>query len=141
MPALRIACDLELPVDAVTETIAILAKRRSGKSYTARKLVEQLLDAHLQVVIVDPKGDWWGLRSSADGSRPGYPILIAGGEHADVPLDPDAGEALAGFVIEQRVNLLLDLSLFRKHAVATFMTGFLETLYRLKAREEYRTPV
>lgn len=133
--------ELSLPVDVVTETMAILAKRRAGKSYTARRLVEQLLDAQLQVVIVDPKGDWWGLRSSADGKRPGYPILIAGGEHADVPLEVSGGEVLARFVVDQRVSLLLDLSGFRKREVATFMAMFLETLYRLKAKREYQTPV
>jgi len=37
--------------------------------------------------------------------------------------------------------VLLDLADLRKYQVATFMTGFLETLYRLKNREEYRTPM
>src|SRR3982750_3658648 len=97
---LQIAEGLSVPIDVVTEAIAILAKRRVGKSYTARKIVEQLLGAGLQVVIVDPKSDWWGLRSSADGRRPGYPILIAGGEHGDVPIESGAGEVLARFVVE-----------------------------------------
>jgi hypothetical protein len=44
-------------------------------------------------------------------------------------------------VTEERVSVLLDLSLFRKHEVATFMTAFLENLYRLKAREQFRTPL
>ena len=138
---IHLAADFQLPLDVVTETVAILAKRRAGKSYTARKLVEQLLDAQLQVVVVDPKGDWWGLRSSADGKTAGYPILIAGGEHGDVPLEASGGEVLARFVVEQRVNLLLDLSSFRKHEVSTFMTAFMETLYRLKAQEQHRTPM
>jgi DNA helicase HerA-like ATPase len=69
----RLADDLTLPLDVVTEAIGILARRRAGKSYLARKLVEQLLQADLPVVIVDPKGDHWGLRSSADGTRPGFP--------------------------------------------------------------------
>ena len=115
---IMLATELRLPLDIVTETVAILAKRRAGKSYTARKLSEQLLAASLQVVIVDPKGDHWGLRSSADGKRPGFPILIAGGEHGDVPLEPNAGEVLARFVVEERANLLLDLSSFRKHEIA-----------------------
>jgi hypothetical protein len=44
-------------------------------------------------------------------------------------------------VAEERVSALLDLSYFRKHEVATFMTAFLENLYRLKAREAFRTPL
>lgn len=115
--ALRLSPDLELPPETVTQAIAILAKRRAGKSYTAARLVEELFAAGQQVVVVDPKGDWWGLRSSADGSGPGLPILILGGEHGDLPLEPDSGELVARFVVERGASALLDLSGFRKVAV------------------------
>jgi uncharacterized protein len=138
---LKLAKDLVLPLEAVTQTIAILAKRRAGKSYTMRRLVEQLFQAGQQVVLVDPKGDQWGVRSSADGKAPGLPIVILGGERGDVPLEPNSGEVVAKLVVEERVSVLLDLSTFRKHEVATFMTAFMENLYRLKAREIYRTPM
>lgn len=141
IPQLKIAEDISLPLDIVTQTIAILAKRRAGKSYTMRRLVEQLIENEQQVVLVDPKGDQWGIRSSSDGKNPGLPIVILGGEHGDVPLEVNAGEVVAKLVVEKRVSILLDLSVFRKHEVATFMTAFLENLYRLKAKEEYRTPV
>jgi hypothetical protein len=141
MRVLRIASELELPLETVTQAIGVLAKRRAGKSYCAAKLTEQMLGAGLQVVVVDPKGDWYGLRSSADGKSPGLPILILGGEHADIPLDVNAGEAVARFLVEQRVTALVDLSMFRKHELATFMAIFLETLYRLKAKEQFRTPM
>jgi hypothetical protein len=141
MSAIRIAKDLTLPLEAVTQTIAILAKRRAGKSYTMRRLVEQLVHAEQQVVLVDPKGDQHGIRSSADGKGPGLPLVILGGERADVPLEANAGEVVAKLVVEERVSAVLDLSLFRKHEVATFMTGFLESLYRLKAQERFRTPM
>jgi hypothetical protein len=141
MSKLHIAEDLSLPIDAVTQTIAILAKRRAGKSYTMRRIAEQLCKAGQQIAMVDPKGDQWGIRSSADGKSPGLPIIILGGERGDVPLEPGSGEVVAKLVVEDRVSVLLDLSLFRKHEVATFMTAFLENLYRLKAREIYRTPL
>lgn len=136
---LHLAPRLSLPLDAVTQTIGILAKRRAGKSYMARRLAEQLLHARQQVVIVDPKGDWWGIRSAADGKGPGFRVTILGGERGDIPLEASAGEVVAKLAVEERADLLLDLSLFRKHEVATFMTAFLENLYRLKAREDYRT--
>lgn len=138
---LKIASDLSLPLDVVTQTIAVLAKRRAGKSYTMRRLVEQLLQAGQQVVIVDPKGDQWGLRSAANGKDPGLPIVILGGERGDAPLETSSGEVVAKLVVEERVSVLLDLSQFRKHEVATFMTAFMENLYRLKAKEIYRTPM
>lgn len=141
MTKLRIADGLSLPLEATTQAIGVLAKRRAGKSYTARRLAEQLLHAGQQIVIVDPKGDWWGIRSGADGKSPGFPVVILGGERGDVPLEASGGEIVAKLVVEERVSVLLDLSLFRKHEVTTFMTAFLENLYRLKAREVYRTPV
>jgi hypothetical protein len=139
--SLKLAKDLSLPVDVVTQTLAVLAKRRAGKSYTMRRLVEQLHHAGQQIVLVDPKGDQWGLRSASDGKAPGLPFVILGGERADVPLEVGAGEVVAKLVVEERVSVVLDLSLFRKHEVATFMTAFMENLYRLKAREQYRTPM
>lgn len=138
---LIISKDISLPLDTVTQAIAILAKRRVGKSYTMRRMVEQLFEASQQVVLVDPKGDQWGIRSSADGKKPGYPMLILGGEHGDLPLEVNSGEMIANLVVKERVSVLLDISLFRKHEVATFMTAFLENLYRLKAQEAYRTPL
>lgn len=141
MTKLKIADNLTLPAEAVTQTIAILAKRRAGKSYCARRFAEQLFKIGQQVIIVDPKGDWWGIRSSADGKSEGLPITILGGEHGDLPLEAGSGELLASLAVEENVSMLLDLSLLRKNEVAKFMTGFLETLYRLKARERYRTPV
>jgi hypothetical protein len=138
---IKIAKDLSLPLDAVTQSIGILAKRRAGKSYTMRKVVEELLRCNQQVVLVDPKGDQWGIRSAANGKDPGYSIIILGGEHQDVPLEVNSGEIVAKLVVEEHVSILLDLSLFRKHEVSTFMTSFLENLYRLKAKEKYRTPM
>jgi hypothetical protein len=137
---INIAEGLSLPLEIVTNTIAILAKRRSGKSYTMRKLVEQLFKNDQQVILVDPKGDQWGIRSSADGKKPGLPMVILGGEHGDAPLEVKSGEVVAKLVVEEQVSILLDLSMFRKYEIAIFMTDFLENLYRLKAKEEYRTP-
>src|ERR1700734_1070462 len=141
MKTLHIAPDFSLPLDTVTQTLAILAKRRVGKSYTARRIVEQLVAAKQQVVIIDPKGDWWGIRSSADGKGPGLPVTILGGGHGDIPLEVGSGELVAKLAVHERVSLLLDISNFRKREVAAFMSDFLEAFYRLKAAEDYRSPV
>lgn len=139
---IKIAFNLSLPLDLVTESIGILAIKRVGKSYLAQKIVEQLLHTKQQVVVTDPKGDWWGLRAGADGDpRGGFPILILGGEHGDLPLEVNAGETIARQVVEDRISVILDLSNFRKSQIPTFMALFLETIYRLKAKEQYRTPV
>lgn len=126
---IALASDLTLPLEAVTETFAILANRGSGKSVTAQRLVEQLHHAGLPVVVLDVKGDWWGIRSSADGAGPGLPFVIFGGDHADVPLEATAGELLADLIVDDRIPAVLDLSLMSKAKARTFATVFAERLY------------
>src|SRR5258706_13744285 len=128
--SLHVATDLQLPDEAVTQTFAILAKRGVGKTYTASVMVEEMLKHQLHVAVVDPIGVWWGLRSSADGKRAGLPMVIAGGEHADVPIEPTSGELLAEMIVEKRVSMVIDLSLFRKGEQHRFMAHLAETLYR-----------
>jgi len=120
---------LVLPVEAVTETFAVLAKRGAGKTYTAAVLVEEMLAAGLPVVVVDPVGVWWGLRSFADGSSAGLPVVIFGGDHADLPLPETSGTVLAELVIDERVPAVLDLSSLSKSAARRFMADFAERLY------------
>jgi Helicase HerA, central domain len=69
---LRIAADLTLPLDAITQKFAFLGRSGAGKTYGAGKFVEELLDAGAQVVILDPVGNWFGLRLAADGKLPAY---------------------------------------------------------------------
>lgn len=126
---LVLAPDLTLPIDAVTETFAILGKRGSGKSSTARVMVEELLDAGLPVAVVDPTGVWWGLRSSADGQSTGYDVVIFGGDHADVPLEETAGHVVADVIVDKRVSAVLDLSHLSKSAGRRLVTDFVERLY------------
>ncbi len=130
MTKLRISPDLSLPLDFVTSTQAILAKKGKGKTYKASVEAEELLDAGQQIVAIDPTGAWWGLRSSADGRSAGYPIIIFGGEHADVALEPTAGEVIADAIASEHFSAVIDLTLFRKGEALRFMATFLETLYR-----------
>ncbi len=120
-----------LPLDLTTQTVAVLARKGAGKSYTAAVFNEELLDAGQVPVIIDPTGAHWGLKSSADGKSAGYPVVVFGGEHGDLPLEEGAGEATARAIVEQRFPAIIDLSLLRKGQVRRFITPFLETLYRL----------
>lgn len=130
---LELSPALKLPVDAVTETFAILGKRGGGKTYCASVLVEEMLKAHLQVVVADPLGVWWGLRAAADGRGPGLGnVVILGGPHGDVPLEPAAGELVADLVVDEGLSVVLDLKELSKTQTRTFMTAFAERLYRRK---------
>jgi hypothetical protein len=126
---LRISADLEIPDQAVTETFAILAKRGMGKTNTGVVMAEEMIGRGHQVVAIDPTGVWWGLRSSADGRRAGLSVVIFGGEHADVPLEPTSGELLADLVVDESVSCVLDVSLLRKGEQVRFFTTFAERLY------------
>lgn len=141
MTKLRVAPDLSLPLDVVTSTNALLAKRGSGKTYTASVLAEEMLKAKLPIVVVDPTGAWWGLRSSADGKGPGFPVVVFGGDHADIALNETSGEDIARFVVEQRPpGVIIDRSHMKKAEGVRFMLPFIETLYRLN-REPLLGPV
>src|SRR5690348_6446760 len=127
---LSIADGLTLPLESVTETFAILANRGKGKSNTATVLVEQMHTAGLPVVVLDVKGDWWGIRSSADGKGAGLPFIIFGGDHPDVPLEQTAGALLADLIVDERINAILDLSGMSKTKARQFATDFAERLYK-----------
>lgn len=126
---LRISDNCTLPQEACTQTFAILAKRGVGKTYLAMVMAEEMLAAGLHLVVADPVGVWWGLRSSADGKSAGYPIVVFGGDHADLPLDVNSGHAIADLIIQEKLPAVLDFSLFRKGEQIRFMTDFCERLY------------
>jgi len=123
--------EFKLPIELVTQTVAVLAKRGVGKTYTGSVMAEEMLERDQQIAVLDPTGAWHGLRSSADGKHAGYPVVVFGGEHGDVPLQEHAGEVIATSMVERRFSAIIDLSLFRKGQARRFVTAFLETLYRL----------
>jgi hypothetical protein len=127
---LKLGEGLRLPLELATEPLGILANRGRGKTYAAHVLVEEVSDAGVPVVILDVKGDWWGVRSNAAGTGVGLPAYIFGGDHADLPLEPTAGELLADLVVDERVSVVLDMSELSKTKARTFATAFAERLYR-----------
>lgn len=126
---LKLAPKLSLPDEIVTEALAIVANRGAGKTYTSKVLVELMTKAGLPSCIIDPLGVWWGLRSSADGKKAGLQFIVLGGSNGDLPLEPEAGKVIADFVLDQRVPVILDLSLMRKAAARRFVSAFLEEIY------------
>lgn len=127
---MRIAPGTQLPDEAVTETFAMLAKRGTGKSNAAVVMAEEMTDAGHQWVAIDPKGDWWGIRSSADGTGPGLEVPVFGGRHGDLPLEATAGTLLARLIVERDLTVVLDVSLFSKADQIRFVTDFAEALFR-----------
>lgn len=127
---LRLAPAFTLPVDAVTETFAILAVKRAGKSNAAVVMAEEMYDAAVPWVAIDPKGDWWGVRAAGDGKAAGLSVLVFGGLHGDLPLEPTAGRLVADLIVEQRITCVLDVSEMSKADQRRFLIDFADRLYR-----------
>lgn len=139
---LSLARGLQLPGEAVARTFGVLGQRGSGKSNVAVVMAERMFDAGLHWVAIDPKGDWWGVRTSRDGKEPGLPVVIFGGAHADVPLEPTGGPLLADLVVDEHITCVLDVSEFTEGEKIRFLAGhgkaegFAGRLYRRKNGEQ-----
>src|SRR5919112_1255950 len=122
------------PAAALDDRIAIVGTAGSGKTYTAKGFVERLLDVRARVAIVDPLGVWWGLRAGAAGNA-GYPVIVFGGRHADVPIMADMGAPLGQLIARQALASVVDLSELGNNALRRqFMAAFAEAIY--EANEE-----
>ena len=109
---------------------AIVGTTGAGKTFAAKGAVEHLLAAGSRVIIIDPTGVWYGLRAGRDGSvSGGFPVLIFGGENADIQITPDSGEHLAQALGERDVQAIIDVSEMTGYEKRRFLTPFLERLY------------
>jgi uncharacterized protein len=130
---LRLSPALSLPADAATQKIAFIGRTGSGKTYAAGVMVEQMLHAKTQVVILDPVGVWYGLRLPAKPESSGFKIPVFGGLHGDVPLEATAGALVAELVVEKNLSIVLDVSRFESDAdKARFARAFADRFFFLK---------
>jgi hypothetical protein len=119
-----------VPLEIMSTHLAIVGRTGSGKTYAAKGLVERLLEANRRVIVLDPTGAWWGLRSMADDT-PGFPIAVIGGEHGDVPLaEGDAGK-VAEWLIGKGASAVIDLSELLLSERHRFVERFAEAVYRI----------
>jgi len=130
-----------LPLEAVTQTFAVIAKRGVGKTHTVVVMAEEMLSNNLQVVVIDPLDVWYGLRSGADGKSAGLPIAVIGGEHGDIPLTAGAGAVLADFIVENSLSAVLVTRHLSKTEQRQFVADFCERLYFRKGEGKHRTPL
>jgi hypothetical protein len=61
--------------------------RGSGKTSLGAVMAEEVAAAKQRFCAIDLKGDWYGLKSTADGKHAGIPIIVFDGDHADVPIE------------------------------------------------------
>lgn len=97
---------LVFPEAILEQHLVVLGKTGAGKSSALRHIVEHLLRHKKRVCVIDPKGDWNGLKVSADGNGAGFPVILFGNFketaghpiHADVPLNEYSGKHIAELV-------------------------------------------
>jgi hypothetical protein len=132
---------LPIPVAALTMHFIALGKTRSAKSSKLRVVVEYLLRRKEHpVIIIDPKGDWWGLKVSADGKGPGFPLVIFGGDHADVPLTGHSGGAVAELLCSGNRSAVLDVSGLTIGERTRFFVDFASALFKHSKGLRYLVP-
>lgn len=107
---LHISAELSLPLDFITSTEVVYGGKGMGKTNLGSVLVEECAAAGLRFSVVDPMGVWWGLRHSADGKGPGIEVLILGGIHGDIPIEPTGGAVVADLVVDEDANVIIDIS-------------------------------
>ena len=93
---------LAFPEEVLDQHLVVLGKTGAGKSSALRHIVEHLLEQKKRVCIIDPKGDWWGLKASADGKGEGFPVIAFGDfkkeDASDVPINAQSGRHVAELI-------------------------------------------
>lgn len=137
---MKIANNLTLPQDAITQTHGFIGRKGSGKTYASTRQCELFLKAGIQCIALDPVGNWYGLRLDKSGKGPSqFNIPIIGGEHGDIPLDHKSGEVVANFLLESGSSAIIDVSHFRKGQRKEFVAMFAEQLFH--AQKKRRIPL
>lgn len=128
---LEIGPDLRLPLSWMTMATVVYGNRGTGKSTLGRVFAEEIVNHSQRFCAIDIAGAFWGLKASASGTDTGLPIVIFGGEHADVPLETGAGAKVAEIVASISQSVVLDFELMSKGKQISFLGEFLERLYHI----------
>jgi hypothetical protein len=108
---LKISEELELPAaEAVTQTIVVYGGKGMGKTNLAAVLAEEFAATGKRFSVLDPVGVSWGLRHSSDGRGVGLDVLILGGVHGDLAIEPTGGAVVADLVADEETDTVVDIS-------------------------------
>lgn len=108
--------------------------RGAGKTVAATVIAEEMCEAGLPWIAFDPTpgGVWWGLRVNPDGSAGGYPVLVIGGKHGDLPFHRERAGQLAEAVVRENVCCVVDVSRESKTTWRGFVADFCDRLMELE---------
>lgn len=130
-----------IPSEALRQHLVVLGKTGSGKSSALRHIAEHLLWASKRLCIFDPKGDWHGLKVTADGTSPGFPIIGFGDfkdpRGTDVPINAHSGKHVAELVATGNRPCIIGFRGWMPAAMTQFWIDFASTLFNSNAGELY----
>ena len=98
-----------LPVEFVMNRYAVVAISGYGKTILGTVMAEELIKLNQPFIALDVVGNWWGLRVG-QGKHPGFPVVVIGGRHGDVPLHADKGREYAHALTTGGLFAVIDLS-------------------------------
>jgi uncharacterized protein len=128
-----------IPEAALTQHLVILGKTGAGKSSALRHIAEHCLSLKRRVCVVDPKGDWWGLKASRDGDGPGYPVIMFGdfkeAKASDVPINEHSGKHVAELIASGNRPCVLGFRGWMPAQMVRFWIDFSSTLFNANAGE------
>ena len=91
-------------IEILTGRGFVTGKSGSGKSNTGSVIAEGLLENNYNLLVVDPEGEYYGLKER-------FEILHVGnGDLCDVQVSPGHAEQLADIALEQNMPIILDVS-------------------------------
>lgn len=126
---LNVSPKFTLPLEWMTLATVVYGARGSGKTTFGSVAAEEVTRARQRFCAIDLKGDWYGLKSTADGKGEGIDVIVFGGDHQDVPLEEDAGAFLGETVANLSHSCILDFEYMSKGKQVRFLASFFETLY------------
>jgi intein/homing endonuclease len=110
--------------------IAVIGESGSGKSWTMALIAEQAIVQGLQVMIIDPHGEYWTFAEKFPG------VVVIGGGNADLPLDEDAIDVYAE---AYRQGKILDFNLKEiftdEEAYGRMVEKILRQLWKVQVNE------
>lgn len=132
---------LPFPERVLHQHIATLGKTGAGKSSAMRVIAEHLLDKNRRIAIIDPKGDWWGLKSSADGKSAGYSVITFGNfkepRATDVPINEHSGAHVAELIAKGNRPCVIGFRGWMPSQLVKFWLAFAPTLFNTNEGELY----
>jgi len=129
---LVLGAGFKIDANVATRRTTLLGQPDAGKTNGLTVIAEGLLKIGIPLTGLDWKGDLWGWRSGADGEAAGgFPVVIFGGDHADVDIEESDGREIGHLVADDDLPSIIDLSAFvtdtaRRRFATAFLKAFLQ---------------